>query len=85
MNNDEVDYFVKRIAEYVEAKSSRFSTAVQVAVHRLIAQATPKVLLSAANNLSVSRVEARSSVLRHKRARVVVIGMNGETRERQGV
>ena len=59
VNDNEFDSIVKRIAEFV-AKSSRFSIAVQVAVHRLLAQGTPKALLSPADNLSISRVEARS-------------------------
>ena len=72
-----------RRAESVGAKKSRLSVAVQVAVQRLLSQATPKALLYAANDLSVSRiVEVQSSSLRHKRACVGVIGVNGNPRTR---
>ncbi len=81
VNDDEADYFVKRLAEFVGARSSRLSIAVQVAVHRLLAQATPKAMVDAADNLSIlRRVEAQSSNLRHKRACIGVIGINGNPR-----
>ena len=81
VNDDEADYFVKVLARVVGAKGSRLSIAVQVAVHRLLAQATPKALVYAADNVSISRrVEAQSSNLRHKRPCVGVIGMNGSPR-----
>lgn len=81
VNDDEANYFVKRLAESVGAKSSRLSITVQVAVHGLLAQATPKALLYAADNLTISRrMEEQCSNLRHKRACVDVIGMNGNPR-----
>ena len=81
VDDDGVDCFVKRLAEFVRAKIPRFSIVVQVAVHKLLAQAAPKAPLYATNNLSFSRrVEAQSSDLRHKRACVGVIGMSGNPR-----
>ena len=79
--DDGVDYFVGRLAEFAEANIPRLSIVVQGAVHRLLAQATPKALLYATNNLSfLRRAEAQSSALYHKLACVGVIGMSGNPR-----